>query len=227
MRSVPGLVAALLAVGSFQAAALEMKLEEDRLYLHSTTIGVDDYIKYRELVKGKEIRTVVLLNQPGGNIAAAIGIADDLIERNVTTVIAGRCMSACTYLFLAGRERQFSARYPAVSVIGFHGSYNTQTGERDQRGWSTVYSYYRRRLGSAVDQSPIIKALESLNKAGFAYLYHPSFRINGSVCEGVIEKACVSLAGRNGRQDFVVVTAGNDRRRQLRVCRNRFRGGPG
>ena len=146
----------------------------------------------------------MLLNQPGGNIAAAIGIADDLIERNVTTVVAGRCMSACTILFLAGRERQFSARYPALSVIGFHGSYNTQSGERDHRGWATVYTYYRKRLGSAVDQSPIVKALESLNKAGFAYIYHPSFRVNGAICEGTIEKACTSLPGRNALAENLI-----------------------
>lgn len=204
MQIARWLVAALLAAGSFQAAAIEMKLEEDRLYLHSTELGVDDYIKYRELVKGRDIRTVILLNQPGGNIGAAIGIADDLIERNVATVIAGRCMSACTILFLAGRERQFSARYPAVSTIGFHGSYNTQSGERDHRGWATVYSYYRKRLGSAVDQSPIIKALKSLNKSGFAYMYHPSFRVNGSLCEGTIEKACTSLPGRNALSENLI-----------------------
>ena len=183
---------------------MEMKLEEDRLYLHSTSISADDYIKYRELVKGKEIRTVVLLNQPGGRIDAAIGIADDLIERNVTTVIAGQCLSACTILFLAGKERQFSSRYPSFSVIGFHGSYNPQSGERETRSWATVYSYYRKRLGSAVDQSPIIKALESLNRGGFAYMYHPSFRVNGAICEGGIEKACVSLPGRNALAENLI-----------------------
>ena len=45
MQKAFSLVAALLAAGSFQAAAMEMKLEEDRLYLHSTSLGVDDYIK--------------------------------------------------------------------------------------------------------------------------------------------------------------------------------------
>ncbi len=184
---------------------MEMKLEGDRLYLHSTGITLEDYITYKELVKGRDIKTVILLNQPGGMIDSAVGIADDLIERGVTTVVAGRCMSACTILFLAGRERQISARYPiSFSTIAFHGSYNPQSGERDSRSWSKVYGFYRRRLGSAVDDSVIIKALESLNRGGFAYLWHPSFRANGAICDGSIEKDCVALPGRNALTENLI-----------------------
>ena len=195
-----GALAALFAcaLSAPPAAAMDMKLEGDTLYL-SKGIGVDDYVKYKEIVRDKEVRTVVFGDSPGGSIAGAMGIAEDLIQRNVTTVLAGSCRSACTYIFLAGKERLFSSKVPLpLSVIGFHSTYETTGGGQNSRSWALVYSYYKQRLGDAYDASVISRAMSDLSaRGGFAYLYHPRYRADGSFCDGSIEKPCETLAGKN------------------------------
>jgi rhodanese-related sulfurtransferase len=203
------LAAVIFAVIGLPAVAMNMTLEGDRLYM-SKGIGIDDYIKYKEMVKGKEIRTVVLSNSPGGNIKAAIAIADDMIERNVTTVVAGRCLSSCTILFLAGKERQFASRYPvSMSTLGFHSTYDMPSGGyQNPLLWADVYSYYKRRLGDSLDDSVIYRAMRDIsNNSGFAYLYHPTFRMDGSFCEGIVGKECEKLVGKNALSQGVITQA--------------------
>jgi hypothetical protein len=119
----------LLGLSSTSPKAMEMELLGDTLIFSATLMGADDYIKYKELVKGRQVKNVVLINQPGGYIPTAMGIAEDLIERGANTVVAGSCASACTYLFLAGRERQFSAKVPIwIPSLAFHGAYDTRSG---------------------------------------------------------------------------------------------------
>lgn len=196
-RALYLLISMLLGLVIRAAIAVEMKLDGDRLYFYSTSIGVDDFVKYRQLVKGKDVRTVVLINQPGGRLDAAFGIADDLIARQVTTVVAGGCMSACTVLFLAGKERLFSSRYPLVhSALAFHSVYDT-TGSQLSAGLPELYAYYKRRLGEA-DTSVIAKAMQELsNPRGVALFYHTTALVDGMLCDGSIEKKCEKLPGKN------------------------------
>ena len=62
-----------------------------------------------------DARTLVL-NSPGGLVAIALLIADDVYERGFSTVIPSdaECHSACAYIFLAGRERK------VIGKLGVH-----------------------------------------------------------------------------------------------------------
>lgn len=60
--------------------------------------------------------TKLRLNSDGGRIFAARAIANALILHNIDTEVTGRCASACTLVFLAGKQR----RLLAGGQLGFH-----------------------------------------------------------------------------------------------------------
>ena len=60
--------------------------------------------------------TTVRLTSPGGRVVEARDLADIIRARGLTTVADGNCASACTVIFMAGRDRLLA---PAAS-IGFH-----------------------------------------------------------------------------------------------------------
>jgi hypothetical protein len=59
---------------------------------------------------------VVHLNSPGGRIAEAGRIGRLLSARKLSTYVVGNCLSACTTVFLSGRERLISPQ----GRLGFH-----------------------------------------------------------------------------------------------------------
>ena len=90
-----------------------------------------------------EIKTLVISGL-GGSAQAAYNIIE-LIERNQLDVIAqGRCISACSTIFLAGGNRYLARG----GVLGFHAPYLLPEGERayfernrERRGWNDVFDY--------------------------------------------------------------------------------------
>jgi GYF domain 2 len=59
---------------------------------------------------------IVHLNSPGGRIAEAVRIGRLISARKLSTYVVGDCLSACTTIFLSGRERLISAQ----GRLGFH-----------------------------------------------------------------------------------------------------------
>jgi hypothetical protein len=59
---------------------------------------------------------IVHLNSPGGRIAEAGRIGRLISARKLSTYVVGNCLSACTTIFLSGRERLISAQ----GRLGFH-----------------------------------------------------------------------------------------------------------
>jgi hypothetical protein len=71
---------------------------------------------FRELADGAPRLRTVVLNSPGGRQLEAMRIADTIGARGLDTRAEIECMSACTFILLAGRER--TARED--TEIGFH-----------------------------------------------------------------------------------------------------------
>lgn len=59
---------------------------------------------------------LVHLDSPGGRVSEALRIADIIKRRGLSTYVSNRCLSACTLIFLSGRERLISAD----GKLGFH-----------------------------------------------------------------------------------------------------------
>lgn len=87
---------------------------------------------------------ILVISGLGGSAQAAFSIIE-LIERNQLDVIAqGRCISACSTIFLAGKNRYLARG----AVLGFHAPYLMPEGERayfernrERRGWNDVFDY--------------------------------------------------------------------------------------
>src|SRR6185295_1030718 len=155
------ILAALAVCTSGAALSMEMELVDDTLILHGSSIQLDDWVKYRELTQGKRFSRVVLANQGGGKIETSLAISADLVQRGVTTIVAGYCRSACTYMFLAGERRQFAANYPLSRThLGFHGVYDSFFGTSSASA-GKVAVYYQSRLPKA-NLDLITRALEQL-----------------------------------------------------------------
>lgn len=67
------------------------------------------------LASSPNVQTVVL-NSNGGRIIEALAMADIIRARGLSTKVEENCESACTLIFLAGKERSASP----LSAIGFH-----------------------------------------------------------------------------------------------------------
>lgn len=67
--------------------------------------------------KGRSLDTVYL-NSVGGVIEEAIAIGEYIRKKRLNTVINGECSSACTLIFLYGKNRIM----PTGSTLGFHAS---------------------------------------------------------------------------------------------------------
>jgi len=170
--------------------ALEMELIDDTLFLSGSFLEREDWTRYREYTQGKRFSKVVLVNQRGGWYAPALGIAEDLIERRVTTIALGQCRGSCQFIFLAGERRQFGANWPVSRTeLGFHSAYHiyfkTQIQDRGR------YAAYFQSRTSGRGRELVMKAWDSLADArGALNVYHPAHRSYAFFCTGSREQKC-------------------------------------
>lgn len=78
------------------------------------TSGVDK--KLRQSLDAAPNARTLILNSHGGRIMEALAMVDLIKARKLDTRVVENCESACTLLFLAGRERSASP----LASIGFH-----------------------------------------------------------------------------------------------------------
>ena len=69
-----------------------------------------------QLKKYPSIQYIHLNLERGGLISEAVRVADVLRNRSVSTVVSGRCVSACTLIFLSGKSK-YLKKY---ARLGFH-----------------------------------------------------------------------------------------------------------
>jgi hypothetical protein len=145
---------ASLAVVSEVAASGRYIVEGERLYFNMESESAeyellpglqsaDAAVFGAYILDFPEIKTLVISGL-GGRAQAAYSIIE-LIERNQLDVIAqGRCISACSTIFLAGKNRYLARG----ATLGFHAPYLIPEGERayfernrERRGWNDVFDY--------------------------------------------------------------------------------------
>jgi hypothetical protein len=105
-------LALLVLVGlAARADAANFVLRGDTITM-SGRIGPTDPLKLSRLI-GEGAHAIVL-ESPGGLVAAASYMAEMIREAGLTTIVSGDCASACTVMFYAGTDRRLSGR------LGFH-----------------------------------------------------------------------------------------------------------
>ena len=82
---------------------------------------------FAETLDGAPNVKVLHLSSPGGLVREASRIAEKVAKRGLVTYVSGECSSACTDIFLAGRERFIGSH----AKLGFHrASYGNSVGYR-------------------------------------------------------------------------------------------------
>lgn len=150
--AIVGLVS--LVAESEAAASERYRVDGKRLYFNMNIESAEyalepslqrpDFAMFGAYILDFPQITTLVLTGRGGDGRVALRLAE-LIETNQLDVIAqGRCSSACTTLFLAGRNR-FLAN---GASLGFHASTVLSEEERDfyernrdRRGWKNVFDY--------------------------------------------------------------------------------------
>ena len=157
----------LLAALGVDALAMTLEVHGERIFATGPIGEPGDLERFSEALKTPGIQEIVLVNSPGGQLRAAMSIARLIVPRKLRTVVVGRCMSACSVLFLAGEQRQFgSGANPLATMVGIHGAHRRSTREVDPALQPQLYAYYKQRLGSRFDELVISQALYGITDAG-------------------------------------------------------------
>jgi membrane-bound ClpP family serine protease len=145
------LLVVLLACVLVQSAqAQTVKLVTERTANHPALILLKGQIvkptnnwplsRFTQIAASQNEQTIVLLDSPGGSVAAAIEIGKIIKRRGFKTAVPDfeRCLSACALIWLAGKERLVGGS----ASIGFHSTRPALTSfETSYRGNAAVEGY--------------------------------------------------------------------------------------
>lgn len=152
-----------LAAGGARALTLERR---GALLFAGGELGNDLGAFEQALAAPPAAQAVVFTNSPGGDLWTAIRIGRLIADRGLTTVLAGRCLSACAIMFAGGRERRVAAGVgPGEARLGIHGAHNRETRQVDPQLQPQIYAFFRQQLGERFDAAVMNRALYEMNDA--------------------------------------------------------------
>lgn len=162
------LISVVLAVSAgLNCPALAMTLERVGNDLYATGPTVDqDFLKFKEAFNREGIHRLILVNGPGGDLWTGMQIAHMVREAKVKTVVSGYCMSACSLIFMAGRERAFGTGHaPRMTVLGIHGAHDTLSKRILPEAIPQMYVLYKSQMGDKFDAQVMNQALYNIQDA--------------------------------------------------------------
>jgi rhodanese-related sulfurtransferase len=144
-----------------------MKIEVHNNLVYASGVVGDDVIAFQEAVKKPGVDTVVFVNSPGGDLWTGLRIGRMIADQGLKTVIAGSCASACSIMFMGGRERTFSDAFlPMLTYIGIHGAHNKYTKTVDSNIQPRIFAFYKQNMGDKFNSEVINVALYDMDDAG-------------------------------------------------------------
>jgi PQQ-dependent catabolism-associated CXXCW motif protein len=127
----------------------------------------DDLRKFEEAFAKPGVDTVVFVNSPGGDLWTGIRVGRLIAEKGFKTVIAGSCVSACSIMFMGGKERQFSdALRPTQTMIGIHGAHDKDTKRINPIVQPQIFAFYKQHMGDKFNAEVMNKALYDMEDSG-------------------------------------------------------------
>ncbi|MDB5894009.1 MAG: Rhodanese-like protein [Rhodoferax sp.] len=151
----------LLLFGQVQAMTLE---KQDTALFATGPLGGDDWLKFKQAFTDPDLRTIVLVNSPGGNLWDGLAISRLISEKGYDTVLAGYCNSACALLFMGGRERRFSSAFaPSATYIGIHGASSSDNGSLAVQTNPEVYALLKKAMGAKFNPDIVNTALYKMD----------------------------------------------------------------
>ena len=161
-------IAAVAAgVLSFCMSAHAMTVEVQGNQVFATGPVDDDLRKFEEAFAKPGVDTVVFVNSPGGDLWTGLRVGRLIADRGLKTVIAGYCNSACSIMFMGGKERQFADAFrPNLTYIGIHGAHNKETKGINPIVQPQIFAFYKQYMGEKFNASVMNQALYDMDDAG-------------------------------------------------------------
>jgi rhodanese-related sulfurtransferase len=161
------LLASVLALFSLCPVALAMTIEVQGNIVFATGPVEDDLRKFQAAFAKPGVDTVVLVNSPGGDLWTGLVIGRLIADKGYKTVAAGSCHSACSIIFMGGRERRFADSFrPASTVVGIHGAHDRTTKTIHPVVQPQIFAFYKMVMGERFNASVMNQALYQMDDAG-------------------------------------------------------------
>jgi len=147
------------------ALAIQIQRIEGDVFVSGDIVANDD-LKLRAEFDTAPVKRLILVNSRGGHLTASLNIARWLATRPVTTLVVGPCLSACSLIFMAGKERMYATGFePRLTVIGIHGPSLPQTGQLLPERAREMLAFYKERMGEKYDAQLLHTALYEMKDA--------------------------------------------------------------
>jgi hypothetical protein len=149
---------------SLQAMTLEVV--ENKLFA-TGPVGGNDFNQFKDAFENSQIDTVVFVNSPGGDLWTGLIVGRMIADKGYQTVTVGSCISACSIMFMGGRDRRFGdSLRPAFNVIGIHGAHDANTKRVNPTAQPQIYGFYKQMVGEKFNSTIMNQALYEMDDAG-------------------------------------------------------------
>ena len=150
---------------SWSAQAMTVEVQGNQVF--ATGPVEDDLRKFEEAFAKPGIDTVVFVNSPGGDLWTGLRVGRLIANKGYKTVIAGSCISACSIMFMGGKQRQFSDAFrPRLTMIGIHGGHNKDTKSIDPIVQPQIFAFYKLHMNEKFNAAVMNQALYDMEDAG-------------------------------------------------------------
>jgi hypothetical protein len=177
-----------IALGYDQSSEYAFRLLRDGTELEfSGEIEIGTARAFAQALDAAPQVKVLHLNSNGGKLDEADRIAAKVARRKLVTYVSDECVSACTHIFLAGRERWIGDR----GKLGFHRPYYSGLVDFDRFGISSQEGKYLRSFG--VPENFVAKVLSTPGSS----MWYPSGEdlARAHVISGVAERGRFADSG--------------------------------
>jgi hypothetical protein len=144
-----------------------MTFQADGSTLYATGPVENDYAKFKDALDKPGLERIVFVNSPGGDLWTGMRIGRMIAEKDLHTVIAGYCVSACSIMFMGGKVRTFSdALRPTQTYVGFHGPHNKLTKAVSTEQSPQIYAFVKTAMGEKFNSDIMNRAFYDMEDAG-------------------------------------------------------------
>jgi PQQ-dependent catabolism-associated CXXCW motif protein len=158
---------AALACACMSLAGLAMTVEVHGNQVFATGPVEDDLRKFEDAFAKGGIDTVVFVNSPGGDLWTGLRVGRLIADKGYKTVIAGSCVSACSIMFMGGKQRYFSDALRAnLTMIGIHGAHNKDTKQVNAQAQPQIFAFYKQHMGEKFNPEVMNQALYDMEDSG-------------------------------------------------------------
>ncbi len=155
------------------STAMTMAREGDTLVM-SGKVNPEDLDQFRRQLADGDLHLVVLAESPGGDLRAALWIANKITELKINTAVMGHCASSCAVIFMGGVERQMmDGPKLARTRLGFHGPHKKSDKSVSEKGAEKTRTWLRTASQGKFDGELLDRAMNIQAAEDIMFFYYP------------------------------------------------------